>query len=522
MHKILVVDDEKLLRQGLIHLTNWTEHGYIVTGEAANGIEALQFIKANRPDIVITDIVMPVMGGIELIKKLREEGDNLPVIIVSSYSEFQYVREALQLGAVDYLLKQEIDPPSLLRVLDKARSKAERNGNHSREVPSAAAEYLEQLFLSLLTTELVDKKVFFNNISSSGFVLHDENLQLILLCPEQSTPWLDIKTNYPAATLKKAILDCFQPELTPFIFFSSERVITLLLNTSPADAHKIEAACIQAINQINSPGNGVYVAALSEIYSGIEQTRNIYFKTLPVAQFRFYNHAQLLFKFTEYEGKIAAPIADHKKLAASLEKLDFAGLYNYVADYIDSYLKKGGYFEPYELKKMLVEVFNYLLFSLSEIGFEITEIKENRFQYIKMIESAQSMPQLLQDFKNITEMVGLTHKAGVKKYSELITGVMDYIKNNFGENISLTTASSHLHVNKNYLCDLFKQQTGENFSDYLIKIRLESAKQKLKTSHLSVAVVGEQVGYPNSSYFIQLFKKHLGITPLEYRNLYRK
>ncbi|TCL62587.1 YesN/AraC family two-component response regulator [Hydrogenispora ethanolica] len=522
MYKILVVDDEKLLRQGLIHLTNWTEHGYIVTGEAANGIEALQFIGTNRPDIVITDIVMPVMGGIELIKKLREDGDNLPVIIVSSYSEFQYVREALQLGAVDYLLKQEISPASLLRVIEKARSKAAENGSDSSKTPSRKEEHLEQLFLSLLTTESMDKKIFFANISAYGFVLRDENLQLILLCPEQAAPWKDIKLNYPAATLKKAVLGCFHPELTPFIFFSSEKVITLLLNTSPADVPRIEAACIQAINQLNSLGNGAYVAALSETYSGIEQTRNIYFKTLPVAQFRFYDHAQLLFKFTEYEGKIDVPIVDYKQLAAWLEKSDFEGLYSSIAGYINFSLENERYFEPYELKKMLVEVFNYLLFYLSESGFEMTDIKENRFQYIKMIEDARSMPELLKDFKNITDLVGIKHTTGVKRYSELITGVIDYIKNNFGKDISLTTASSYLHVNKNYLCDLFKQQTGENFSDYLIHIRLEKAKEILKTSHLSIAVVGEQVGYPNPSYFAQLFKKHLGITPLEYRNLYRK
>lgn len=522
MYKILVVDDEKLLRQGLIHLANWAEHGYIITGEAANGVEALQFIKTNRPDIVITDIVMPVMNGIELIKKLREAGDNLPVIIASSYSEFQYVREALQLGAVDYLLKQEIEPESLLQVIDKAMSLIEQS-----RVPSNAPlpddEYLEQFFLSLLTGTVMDKATFFANIAKHGFALQDEDLQLVLLCPVHPSTGLDSNGNYPTAALKKAILECFQPELTSFIFITNERIITLLLNTSTVNNPKTETACIQAINQLRLSENGNYIAVLSNSYCGIEQTRNIYLKTLPLAQFRFYDPSQQLFKSSQYDGKIDTPATDYKQLVALMEKFDFDGLYTYIRDYIDSNLSTERYFEPYDLKKMLMEVFNYLLFYLGEIGFEVTEVKDNRFQYIKTIENTQSLPELLQSFKNITTMAAnIRHKAGIKKYNELVTGVMDYIKQHYCEDISLTTVASYLHVNKNYLCDLFKQQTGENFSDYLIKIRLEKAKEILKTGHPSISSVGEQVGYPNSSYFVQLFKKHLGVTPLEYRNLYQK
>jgi two-component system response regulator YesN len=523
MYKILVVDDEKLLRQGLIHLTNWAEHGYMITGEAANGVEALQFIKANRPDMVITDIVMPVMNGIDFIKKLRENGDSLPVIIASSYSEFQYVREALQLGAVDYLLKPEIDPPGLLQVLERAKSKVEQNPGVSGDGPSRDEMYLEQLFLNLLISDSMDKGTFFSSISQYNLRLSDENLQLILLCPERAAGWPDVKANYPPASIKKTIRECFHPEWTPFIFFSSEGIITLVLNASAAQDRKVETACLQVVHQISSPENGAYVAVLSQTYCGIEKTREIYNQTLPVAQFRFYGHSQSLLKAPDYKENIEAPVTDYKQLAALLETFAFEGLYDYIEDYIDSNLEKKRYFDPYELKKMLTEVFNYLLFYLSEQGLELTEVKEDRFHYIKMIENARSMPELLQGFKNITDKVAeISHQVGANRYSELITGVMKYIHGNFSENISLSTAASRLHVNKNYLCELFKKQTGENFSDYLTKVRLDQAKEMLKTGRLSIAGVGERVGYPNPSYFVQLFKKRLGMTPLEYRNLYQK
>ncbi len=108
------------------------------------------------------------------------------------------------------------------------------------------------------------------------------------------------------------------------------------------------------------------------------------------------------------------------------------------------------------------------------------------------------------------------------KYNDLVIGVIHYIKEHFNDDISLSSAATVLHVNKNYLCDLFKQQTGENFSDFLIKVRIEKAKEILKLGNTSVSLVGEMVGYPNSSYFIQLFKKNTGLTPHEFSRRFTK
>ena len=118
--KILIVDDEYIIRQGIKHLLDWEKHGFQVVGEADNGKQALEMIEKDPPDIVLTDIVMPVMDGIELTKMLNIKNSGIQVIVLSGYSDFEYVKSTFQSGAVDYILKPTLNPKELLSVLQKA------------------------------------------------------------------------------------------------------------------------------------------------------------------------------------------------------------------------------------------------------------------------------------------------------------------------------------------------------------------------------------------------------------------
>jgi two-component system, response regulator YesN len=524
MYKIMVVDDEKLLRQGFIHITNWMNQNCIITGEASNGKEALELIEANCPDILITDIVMPVMNGLDLIHTIKKNYSHIQVIVLSSYSEFQYVREAMKLGAVDYILKQEIELDSLLKAISKAKLEADKfRISAAAELSYDNREFQENLLLSLLTSDSIDKDSFFQYTSEYGIPLVDQYLQLILLCPRNpSIRPEQLKRKDSLIPLKDTLLSYFDKGLNPTIFFSSEKIITILINNNDSESFLLEASCMRAVEKIRNSGNPDYISVLSGKYDGIEQTRNIYFQTLKASQFSFYDKGLLIIKSSDYEGKIVIPHIDYKHTVSLLEKLDFQNLYESNARFIRETLEKRMYFETYELKKMLIEIFDFMIFKIDELGFNLEEIKNNRFEFIKKIENAETLLELIQEFKNSIDATSRTSNKKQIKYNELVTGVINYIHNYFQDDISLSSTASHLHVNKNYLCDLFKQQTGENFSDFLVKVRLEKAKEILKLGNTSVSSVGEKVGYPNSSYFIQLFKKNTGMTPLEFSRRFSK
>ncbi|KIL37930.1 hypothetical protein SD70_29755 [Gordoniibacillus kamchatkensis] len=133
MIKLLIVDDEKLLRKGFIHMTDWPAHGYSIAGEAGNGEEALQLIETLRPDIVVTDIKMPGMDGIELIRIIKSSYPHIEVIVLSSYSDFPYVKESLKLGAADYILKASMSFDEVLGALGKVTGYSGRNQIARRE-----------------------------------------------------------------------------------------------------------------------------------------------------------------------------------------------------------------------------------------------------------------------------------------------------------------------------------------------------------------------------------------------------
>ncbi len=141
MIKLLIVDDEKLLRQGFIHMTDWSSHGYDVVGEAANGEEALPLIESEKPDIVVTDIRMPGMDGIDLIRAVKAAHPQIEIIVLSSYSDFPYVKESLQSGAADYLLKASMSFNDVLASLEKATRRLPLSAAPDRDDAAAAAAY---------------------------------------------------------------------------------------------------------------------------------------------------------------------------------------------------------------------------------------------------------------------------------------------------------------------------------------------------------------------------------------------
>lgn len=121
--KILIVDDEMLVRQGIKHLLDWEQEGYRIVGEASNGVEALSMMDELNPHIIITDIVMPIMGGEKLVKIVKEKYPHIEVIVLSSFSEYDYVRSTFQSGVADYILKPKLEADYLLSILNKTTAK---------------------------------------------------------------------------------------------------------------------------------------------------------------------------------------------------------------------------------------------------------------------------------------------------------------------------------------------------------------------------------------------------------------
>ena len=145
--KILIVDDEFIMRQGIAHMIDWEKEGFQIIGQASNGQEALEIIKENVPDIIISDVVMPQLNGIELAKVIQNNYPQIKIIILSSYSDFEYVKSSFQNGAVDYILKPSLNPSEMLKTLKKISNQNKSNTDETGDSNSNTNNMINRLIL---------------------------------------------------------------------------------------------------------------------------------------------------------------------------------------------------------------------------------------------------------------------------------------------------------------------------------------------------------------------------------------
>ncbi|MFP4015449.1 MAG: response regulator [Halanaerobiales bacterium] len=376
MYSLLIVEDEKPIREKMANNIDWEENDYRVYF-ASNGKEALTRLEKSNIDILVTDIKMPKINGIELVKKARKINKNIKVIIISGHAEFEYAQESIRLGVNDYLLKP-FRSPRLLDVVNKTRKKINEENRQKEEIVNIRKEIDEYL-----------KK---NKLHSSLNWLTDDNF-----FRKQSSLVVDNKVFQLLKTGSKQELEEELEKLfTEIDNYRSERQKYLLLI------------------------NGIIL--------------NIY-QTMKELGYEFVDLMQII----DYE---------------SLKQIESMNME--------------------EVKKWLSELFykvNYLV-----------------------------------SFKKD------------KRNEKLVQKVKDYMINNFSEGITLNDMAKRFSISTGYLSKIFLEQVGENFLDYLNMIRVNKAKELLKTTDKKIYEVADEVGFNDSYYFSSWFKKIVGVTPTTYRD----
>ncbi len=515
MCKILIVDDEKLLRQGFIHMTDWSEHGFQIAGEASNGSEALRRIEETHPDIVVTDIRMPVMDGVELTRIIKTRFPAIQVIILSSYNDFDYVRETLKLGALDYLLKPKMEYKELLNLLEKARqtiTALEDRSVQETALSEVRLEHLRHIFLkNLVSNAHPERSAIQENLKRLRldldesdlllfYILFDRNIDTMEYCGIET----DLKASFGASLAAGPLL------------YDDQSYVLLLQSPSPDDPAR------QIIVQLQRDyGVNLWVIA-GEPFAGFENLHPNFQRLLELSRFCFYEEHNKMLKSVALPDCVSAVEFDPKKLNPALEKLDFNALYAQVAALPEGAIAAGQYIDPYTLKKFFSEVCYYLIHKLNELKLDSEEVNQKKFTYFKNLETAHHYHELLRIFRAILAEIGTFAAAQKESRSPLIRRIIDYIQQNYADDISLNSVAKCFHLNKSYLCQLFKQQTGENFNNYLMALRIEKAKELLREPEHNVYSAGIGVGYSNPSYFGQVFKNAVGMTPSEYGKLFSK
>lgn len=487
MWKILIVEDEVHVRKSFISSFDWQASGFEVVGEAGNGLRAWEFIEAEQPDLVICDIIMPVMDGIELLKKTKEAGLPCLFVMLTCLNEFEYVRLALQHGAFDYILKLSMDIDAMKEILAKVDGELNRTVKQNsrilfvdfqqiyqgmweafiqrkeyrltgHELEQSGGRWSHVVICSILNG---DVPVTAGDLSAFGFNGPDKHAAIHQFSVFGQTTFFYWHRN--------------KIELKPF---SSDEPPYPIVVCSPVSGDRLYEAWRETLVQLDqfwysgrkqlhffeiggcSPGGGHYVPW--------KQERKL---------IHYFEQARL------------------EECESLLEEI-WGGMERYS---LPMYMVKD---RALQLASLLLRIANSPFVDTNELIL-CTNHKELLAKLVARLRTS------------------VRHTNGIKEpltnHNE-INKILDYIHENYNANITLKSMAQFVALEEHYLSNLFKKKTGGNFIDYLHGVRIQEAKNFLDHTDLTVNEVGERVGFVSDNYFIKIFKRRTGMTPAHYRN----
>ena len=502
MIRLMIVDDETLLRQGFKHMTDWESLGYQVVGEAANGEEAMNCIEECNPDIVITDIRMPVMDGMQFTRLLRERYPEKIVVVLSSYSNFDYARDTLRNGAVDYVLKPELDLDDMLGVLKAAAQRIPESLNPQVESrPEATDEMIFRRALAGDTTALLAGRPAF------GPPLPALHLVLVLFEID-----IEPQPNILFASVGDVTVEyCAQiPEETSCV---------ALLRDDRGAGNEDLFSRLAAVNQRQPGYPAIRGIAVTGSIAGVEELPRRYSDLRDAVPAFFYASGVVRVPVT---WQIASRLElDYALLDGYIDRLDLEGVSSHVLDLLENQVQVAPRPQPHVLKSVVSEALFHTVKRLSEIGIGSDEINEMRFGHLVAVEESRSYQQLRLTVEQIFSGLEIAAKGMRGKYnSPVVKQVRKYIHSNYRSDISLDELADRFSMNKTYLSHLFKRQTGTSVVNFIAQSRVESAKELLRSSSQSIYEIAASVGFEDANYFAKVFKKVTGTAPTEYRKIF--
>lgn len=527
MMKLLIVDDEKATRDGLIHFVPWGELGIETIGEAEDGVIALNLAMQIQPDIILTDVKMPRMNGIELAEQLKDQLPGCKIIFLSGYSDKEYLKSAIQLQAIDYIEKP-VDIGEVKAIIRKTvaicrtEQEKKRIENDLRDKASESAFLLkEKLILELLNTselprDLPDKFMDLN----LRYPLKDNMVAAVI-----SLNFINPKTHLDIqirrskilkkieATLEENLLHClsgFQDNNSIILFIYGHAVEPSQLLTI---FEKIKAD----INQLSDESSRMFIGIGKKV-TGIANIMESYQTALTAVQRQFFaQDCQIKFydprpsRVYEFDSMVIKKFQD---FIISDKPNEAIALINQVVD--DIYQCDGTDIN------LIKDFFLQMIFALSKIAGErnmlIGEPAE-QFSWNTISKSVtlhEIQTYLIQEVEQFFKA-----QADKDHQSNVVSNIMKLVHKNYqNKNLAIKDLAEQLFLTPNYLCLLFKKETGKTINQYITEIRIERAKEFLKDRRTKLYEVAELVGYNDANYFSKTFKKLTGLNPSEFREKY--
>ncbi|QXE02839.1 response regulator transcription factor [Terribacillus sp. DMT04] len=480
--KTLIVDDEILIRQGIKHYIDWEKEGFTIVGEASNGQEALEMIDIFDPHIVITDVVMPIMDGEALTKAVKEKYPHIGLIVLSSFSEFNYVRSAFQNGVVDYILKPKLNAESLLNALRQAAGQLgdmELNRNEKHE--QTLNEKLRKLYEG-------------NDISIES----------------------ETAARFPDSVFQVISYKNKADQGTAPIFSAIEELggsLTTLLSTPDYYVYLWNGRKPLVKDNFSGLLKSDIVCSTNAFHKLFE-LKDKQKELVKLEKYQFF------FPDSTFLSESTLPPLGERRVFQLDYFIDACKRDNFreAFSYLDKHVEQMAHDyqqDVDEYKAFLNNILFNLMVLLGNLNYQTEVLQAKKYAYFQRISQAADVYTANDTVKSfLTDAEGVVKTEKEQGHMRKLT---DYIKAHYHESLSLSDIAQHFHFSSSYLSNYFSTHSKEGFSEYLNRIRIEAAIALLRQNDIPISKVSEQVGFSDHSYFCRVFKKQTGYSPSQYR-----
>jgi two-component system response regulator YesN len=519
LYKVVLVEDEIVTREGIRDNVNWNAHGFQFSGDAADGEMALSLLETTRPDVLITDIKMPFMDGLQLCKIIRERMPWIKIVILSGHDEFEYAHEAIKLGVKEYLLKP-ITVENLHKLLDKMGKLLETEREEQqrlRQLQDQVAEnqaILKERFLLKLVIGAVNSGEAIEESKSFGLdlVARYYLVALIKVDLADRSEQFDYDEYIQVQKIVSGVVGS-NPDIFLLQKDWQEFVLLIKGNTSEYLEEERDLIIGNIKRQVNETryqmtvGRGTPKSRIAFIYqSFIESLENL--------------------KNASNENEVSSEKIDKTLLL----KLDSSAVENYlksgikeeVGPFIDRFIQPLGE-TVYQSQLVKNYIFMNVVLSTAKFVQELGGSMDQAVSEFNVIEkillSINTIEQLREQMARVLlDALVFRDALASGQYASIIKQVKDFIKNKYmNPNLSLNEVAAQVNLSSNHLSVIFSHENNLGFKEYLTDVRIQKAKELLRSTTLGATEIASLIGYNDPHYFSYAFKKNTGMSPTEFR-----
>ncbi len=529
MYNIMIVDDEPVIKQGLLYFVNWEALDCQVVCDAQNGIEAKEKLSSHSVDIVLTDIKMPGMDGLELSKYIHENYPSVKVIILTAFADFSYAQAAIKYDVIDFIIKTnptEKIPDAITKakaLIRQEKDKDEKLKLMEQKANLRLSEICEKFFKDVFNGIIVDHSLIQNKMTELEikienyfvilFDIHSISSENSLISPEDYNKFMQSVSNLLSMAFKNYphyTVAVDRTLLAAIISFKS-RNVALCTQTLLMTCNEILAMADSFMRFTISIG-------ISQMQQNVPALPAAYQEAKDALNGGFYNDNHVSVFMPNTTPAPSSPGQPHyfaEKIVDSLQLENPSEAIKSLEILLEEYRRNKEPIEKIKVACMLIASYCYRLLA----GFKLfaPELADSEPEVYKRIQASRSIQSLVTILKQLIEGIAQVVVTNDKKFSYLIQETQKYIRDNFHKNISLQTIADHIHVNSSYLSRLYKKETGESIVDAINKYRIDHAKKLLKDPANKVFEVACAVGIEDPAYFTHVFTKYAGMSPKEYK-----